>query len=89
MHPNPRIPDGILIASTDNEHRFYRLCSEWDLFPHARNAIKQQIRDNPHWDIEIVPNDRLHLRTQTTLTIVVETIEEIPHRKVLKNANPS
>jgi hypothetical protein len=89
MPLNSRPPDGVLIAATESEHRFYRLCAEWELFPHARKAIKQQIYDHPHWGIEIVPNERLSLKPQTILTVVAETVEEIPHRKVLKNANPS
>lgn len=72
-----------IVAHTENEHRFYRLCAEWERFPHARKAIKSQIADHPKWGIEVRPNDVLALSTQSTITVQAQTITESPSKSNL------
>jgi hypothetical protein len=52
----------IAIAKTPIEHKLFALQAEWDRAgPLAREAIAQQIRDNPTWNITIGPDGPLQL----------------------------
>jgi hypothetical protein len=77
--PSPNV----IVAHTEAEHRFYRLCAEWDRFPHARKTIQLQILDHPEWGIEVRPNDVLALSAQSTITVQAQTVPETPPKSNL------
>jgi hypothetical protein len=57
MRPK-NLPENAVVATTDSEHRFYRLCSEWNLYPESQRLIAADIARNPQWQIKVV-GDRL------------------------------
>jgi hypothetical protein len=80
MHTNSSAR--IIIATTPDEHRFHTLCSEWDLCPHARKQIRQEILDHPEWGIEVPIGQRPYLTNRATVTASAEHIPdflELPH----------
>ncbi|MCG9891061.1 MAG: hypothetical protein MH252_08300 [Thermosynechococcaceae cyanobacterium MS004] len=51
-------PRNAIAATSDLEHRFHRLSSEWRLFPATRSLIAQDIANHPEWRIKVT-GDRL------------------------------